>query len=191
MNFDPECVTLVSVLILLRFQRSGQAHPCFPTLFSMSGGKPVTRLSSQDWEKLGKGFKPQNSCSWSQSPSLSCSETSASKKVISKERLFLVRYHRWVHCPWRRREKNRRNQEPVLWWLPSRTVVSLPALSCSNTFPGAVPRLNACHAVFPTTLHVLGSKIRAPQACSLVLFLFPPSPPAQEMSRHSGDEDSF
>lgn len=163
---------------LLPFQQSGQAHPSFPTLFSMRGCKPVTRLSSQDWESLEEGFKPQNSCSWSQSPHCPARRLQhQSKKVSSKKRLFLVKYCGWVYCPWRRGEKNWRNQEPVLWWLQNWTVISV--WTCGNTFRRAVPRLNASHAVFSTTLHLLESKIRAAQACSLFLV---PVPPIKESS---------
>lgn len=143
----------------------------------MRGCKPVTRLSSQDWESLEEGLKPQNSCSWSQSPHCPARRFQHQSKVSSKKRLFLVKYCRWVYCPWRRGEKNRRNQEPVLWWLQNWTVISV--WTCGDTFRRTVPRLNACRAVFSTTLHLLESKIRAAQACSLFLV---PVPPRKESS---------
>lgn len=91
----------------------------------------------------------------------------------------------WVHCPWRREEKNRRNQEPILWWLQNWTVLSV--WTWDNTFPEQCPGwlLVVLCAVFPTTLHLLRSKIGAPQAHSLFLFLLPPFLSTQEKSHHS------
>lgn len=88
-----------------------------------------------------------------------------SKKVISK-RLFLVKHCKWVHCPCRRGVKNRRN-----WETNSLVVMKLNCHLCMNRWQYISQSHAQAECLSYSTLHLLGSKIRAPQACSLFLSL--------------------